>query len=52
MAEQAGGAVTLAHDHDPKTEDRVLASLCASLDMAERAGMKILSVSQLLANSN
>jgi len=49
LLKKEGGAVILAHDHDPKTEDRVLSSLRATLVMAENTKMRVLTVAQLLA---
>lgn len=52
LAMQEGGAVILAHDHDPATEDRVLSSLRTSLAMTENANMRVLTVSRLLATGS
>jgi peptidoglycan/xylan/chitin deacetylase (PgdA/CDA1 family) len=48
LIKKEGGAVVLTHDHDPKTEERVLTSLRQSLAMAKETNMKVLTVSELL----
>lgn len=50
-ARKAGGAVLLAHDNDrinPDTESMVLESVRSALAMADEAGMKLVTISQLL----
>lgn len=55
LIEKEGGGVILLHDHDPKTEERILSSLRHALAMAGEMGMKVMIVSELLsirANKN